>query len=329
MQRQPTRPDIPKSDDISIARTVLSKEEKALHTLANTLDETFCKVIDLMEAAQGRIVVTGMGKSGHVGAKIAATLASLGTPAQYVNAAEASHGDLGMITREDVVLALSNSGNTPELLPIINYTQLRKIPLIGLVGRAKSNLHIASEVSLVLDGLEEACPLNLAPTTSTTAMMALGDAIAVALMKRSGFSTEDFSIFHPGGQLGRKFLRVRDVMHSGETIPLVNGSELMSLALIEMTTKSFGCVGVLGNSGELVGIITDGDLRRHMEQDLLQRKAREVMTPEPLSINEDMLVAKALGLMNEQKITSLFVVTQGNIPAGIIHIHDLLREGIG
>jgi len=313
--------------DLAVARRVLEDEARGLSLLAAALDEGFVRAVDLMEKVAGRVVVSGMGKSGHVANKIAATLASTGTPAQYVNAAEASHGDLGMITKADMVLALSNSGETPELSDLVAHCEINDIPLVGLVGRAGSSLDRAADVSLVLPGIAEACPLDLAPTTSTTAMMALGDALAVALLERRGFSPEDFNALHPGGQLGRRFIRVADIMHGADALPMVDEATPMSEALLIMTAKSFGCVGVADPAGALVGIVTDGDLRRHLHGRLLELSAGQVMTREPLTIAPGTLAAAALKQMNERKITALFVVENAH-PIGILHIHDLLRAGI-
>ena len=316
-----------KLSDLDVARRVLAAEATGLAQLSAVLDEKFVLALDIMEAAGGRVVVSGIGKSGNIAQKIAATLASTGTPAQYVNAAEASHGDLGMITLQDVVLTLSFSGETPELSDLVAFTRLKGIPLIALTGRAGSSLDKAGDASIVLPQIVEACPHNLAPTTSTTAMLALGDALAVALLERKGFSPENFNALHPGGQLGRRFIKLSDIMHRGDAIPLVRDDAPMSEALLTMTTKSLGCVGVLGSDETLAGIITDGDLRRHMEGNLLERRAGEVMTKTPKTVPPDMLAAAALGMMNERKITSFFVV-EGPTPVGVIHIHDLLRAGI-
>ena len=316
-------------DDVEVARRVLEVEIDGLRALAGALDDRFAQAVELLAglAGSGRVVVTGMGKSGHVGRKIAATLASTGTPAQYVHPAEASHGDLGMITGADAVLALSNSGETHELSDIVAYTRRRRIPLIAVTLRPGSSLDRAADVSLIVPASAEACPMNLAPTTSATTMMALGDAIAVALLERFGFSPEQFNLLHPGGQLGRGFVKAADVMHTGAAMPLLPADAPMTEALIEMTRKSFGCVGLLGRDGHLEGIVTDGDLRRHMDARLLERTAREVMTPGPEAIGPDVLAAHALGLMNEREITSLFV-TEDRLPVGILHIHDCLRAGI-
>lgn len=317
----------PKSSDLDVARRVLADEAAGLAAVADMLGENFIRALDVIEAAEGRVVVSGMGKSGHVAQKIAATMASTGTPSQYVNAAEASHGDLGMITLQDVVLTLSYSGETLELSDLVAFTKIKNIPLIALTGRAGSSLDKAGDVSLVLPPIKEACPHNLAPTTSTTAMLALGDALAVALLERKGFSAENFNALHPGGQLGRRFIKISDIMHRGDAVPLVAQHISMSEALLTMTSKSLGCIGVTGQDDALVGIITDGDLRRHMEGNLLERTAGDVMTRSPKTVPPDMLAAAVLGMMNERKITAFFVVDDAR-PIGVVHIHDLLRAGI-
>jgi arabinose-5-phosphate isomerase len=317
----------PKPADVAEALKVLEIEIEGLRRLAEVLDGRFVKVLDLLAATKGRVVVTGMGKSGHIARKIAATLASTGTPALYVHPAEASHGDLGMITSQDSVIALSNSGETPELSDIVAHTRRHNIPLIAITGRPGSALERAADAALVLTDIREACPLDLAPTTSTTVMLVLGDAIAVALLKRQGFNEDKFQALHPGGQLGRRFVKVADIMHKGDELPLANEDTPMADALITMTAKSFGCVGIAGRDGKLVGIVTDGDLRRHMDSSLVARKASEVMTGKPRTIQPDALAATALRIMNERKITSLFVVEDGR-PTGILHIHDCLRAGI-
>jgi len=306
---------------------VLELEGKGLALLAAGLDGRFVAALDVLGRTFGRVVVTGMGKSGHIARKIAATLGSTGTPAQFVHPGEASHGDLGNITRDDAVLALSNSGETPELADLVAYTRLRTIPLVGITGRAGSSLDRAADVALVLPEASEACPMDLAPTTSSTVMLALGDAIAVALLERRGFSKEDFHQLHPGGQLGRRFVKVTDIMHAGDEVPLAPASMRMGDALLVMTAKSFGCVGIVDGDGRLVGIITDGDLRRNMGADLLAKDAGAVMTRQPRTVAPALLAAQALALMNERAITSLFVVADDR-PVGIVHIHDCLRAGI-
>lgn len=316
--------------DLRAAQRVLAVEAEGLTRLAETLDETFAAAIDRLAAVRGRVIVSGMGKSGHVGRKIAATLASVGTPAQFVHPAEASHGDLGMITAQDTLICLSNSGETTELADLIAHAKRFAIPLIAITSRAPSTLAEASDVLLRLPTVEEACPMGLAPTTSTTMMLALGDALAVALLERKGFTPEQFRTFHPGGRLGKNLLRVRDLMHAGETLPLISQDAMMQDALIIMTAKSFGCVGVLDGVGHLIGIVTDGDLRRHMSSDLLGHSVAEIMTAKPRSIHPDAFAAEALNIMNapDRPITSLFVV-EAHKPVGILHIHDILRAGLG
>ncbi|MCC9621151.1 KpsF/GutQ family sugar-phosphate isomerase [Thalassospira sp. MA62] len=324
-----TRTPVPASDaDLAIARRVLDIEAAALHELAQSLNGEFCDAINLIEGIKGRLVVTGMGKSGHIAKKIAATFASTGTPSFFVHPAEASHGDLGMIGKDDAVLALSNSGETPELSDIIAFTRRFNVPLIGMTRRPESSLAKQSDCPLVLPASPEACPNKQAPTTSTTAMLAFADALAVTLMERRGFSSEDFRTFHPGGKLGQRLLHVRDVMHPRENLPLIAREALMSEALVTMTSRSFGCVGVLGDQGELVGIVTDGDLRRHMADNLVAMKVGDVMTPSPKVTSEGILAVEALAIMNDRSITSLFVLDDADVPVGLVHIHDLLRSGV-
>jgi arabinose-5-phosphate isomerase len=313
--------------DLAAARRVLSLEVDALNALARALDGSFSAAVDLLARVRGRVVVSGMGKSGHVARKIAGTLASTGTPALFVHPAEASHGDLGMITPEDAALVLSNSGNTDEIRDVVGYTRRFSVPLVGMTSGAASSLAEASDVALVLPPAREACPNGLAPTTSTTLMMALGDALAVALMERKGFSPDQFQVFHPGGKLGARLLRVADLMHTGEAVPLVRPDTPMSETMIVMTAKSFGCAGVVDDSGRLAGIVTDGDLRRHMGAGLMAETAGSVMTRWPKTIEPRSLAAEALGRMNASAITCLFVVEDGR-PVGIVHIHDCLRAGV-
>lgn len=314
--------------DLASARRVLLAEAEALSTMASGLGDSFAAALDLLTVAGGgRVIVSGMGKSGHVARKISATLSSTGTPSLYVHPAEASHGDLGMITAHDAVLALSNSGETPELTDVVNYTRRFAIPLVAITGRADSALAQAADQALTLPQVGEACPMGLAPTTSSTMMLALGDALAVALLERKNFSPADFQVFHPGGQLGRRLLKVADLMHRGDELPLVPADLAMGEVLLVMTNKSFGVVGVLDDAGRLSGIITDGDLRRHLEPRLLERLAREVMTGDPKTIRPNVLAAEALRIMNARSITSLFVV-EGAQPVGILHVHDCLRAGV-
>jgi arabinose-5-phosphate isomerase len=314
--------------DLAVARRVIRAEIAGLESLAQALDGAFHAAVETCATVRGRIIVTGIGKSGHIAHKIAATLASTGTPAQFVHPVEASHGDLGMIASEDAILVLSNSGETSELADIIAYSRRFKIPLIAITGGPRSTLSGAADVVLLLPPIEEACPMGLAPTTSTTMMMTLGDALALALLERKGFSSADFHVFHPGGRLGRRLLRVRDIMHRDEEIPLAPPNARMSDAILVMTAKSFGCVGVCDADGRLVGVITDGDLRRHMGDALLGQAVDAVMNPEPKTIAPAALAADALGVMNRFAITSLFVIDNGGRPIGFLHMHDCLRAGV-
>tara|TARA_R110000787_G_scaffold9853_1_gene34046 strand:+ start:167 stop:1165 length:999 start_codon:yes stop_codon:yes gene_type:complete len=312
---------------LAAARRVIGMEVDGLRALSEMLDGSFGRALDLITAVKGRVIVTGMGKSGHIAHKIAATLASTGTPTQYVHPGEASHGDLGMITVHDAIMALSNSGETAELSDIVAFAKLKKIPLISITARAGSALAKAADVSLVIPDSPEACPMSLAPTTSTTVMLALGDAIAVSLLERRGFSPDDFRLLHPGGQLGSRLTKALEIMHAGDKMPTVRIDTPMTEAILEMTAKSFGCVGVLNPNGTFAGIITDGDLRRHMKSDILAMTASEVMTVSPKTVGRDILAAQVLGIMNDNKITSVFVVENGK-PLGIVHIHDVLRTGL-
>ena len=321
------RQDAGSEADLSSAKKVLGIEAAALDALSKSLGAPFCQALDLMAEVTGRIVVTGMGKSGHVAHKIAATLSSTGTPALFVHPAEASHGDLGMIAKGDAVFALSNSGETTELADLVAYAKRFEIPLIAVTADADSALAEAADVSLVLPQSEEACPMGLAPTTSTTVMLALGDAIAVALLERKGFSPDEFHMLHPGGKLGRRLLKVADLMHGGEELPLVGPGVSMADALIEMTARSFGCVGIADAKGKLKGVITDGDLRRHMSPELLSQNAVDIMTEGAKTIGPDMLAVEAVGFMNANNITNVFVVEDGRA-VGILHIHDCLRAGV-
>ncbi|TDT73314.1 arabinose-5-phosphate isomerase [Litoreibacter halocynthiae] len=314
---------------LKIGRRVISREAAALELLANSLNDSFANAVELMLEATGRVIICGMGKSGHVARKIAATLASTGTPAHFVHPAEASHGDLGMMAQGDVALILSNSGETPELADVIAYTRRFSIPMIGVASRAESTLIKQSDVALILPKAEEACDTGVVPTTSTTMTLALGDALAIALMEHRRFTPENFREFHPGGKLGARLSKVSDLMHSGEELPLIAMDAPMSDVLIAISQKGFGVVGVVTAEGDLAGIITDGDLRRHMKG-LLDMNAAEVMTANPKTIAPDALAEKAVANMNERKITCLFVTAAGNggAPLGILHIHDCLRAGV-
>jgi arabinose-5-phosphate isomerase len=295
--------------------------------LRGTLAAPFAAAVDLIAQSKGRLIVTGMGKSGHVGRKIAATFASTGTPAYFVHPGEASHGDLGMITRDDVIMALSWSGETVELKDLIDYSRRFKAGLIAVTADAASTLANAADVVLLLPQAREACPHNLAPTTSSLMQLALGDALAVALLESRGFTALDFRGLHPGGRLGAKLKFIRDVMHSGEAVPLVQVGASMAEAITEMTAKTFGCVAIVQADGRLAGIITDGDLRRQMSPNLLQRKVEDVMTREPKIVRPDQLVSEALELLNTMKKTQLLVV-DAEKPVGVVHFHDLLRAGV-
>jgi arabinose-5-phosphate isomerase len=319
----------PASPAVLTGRRVLGIEADALVATAAALDEGFAAVVERMAGIDGRVIVTGMGKSGHIGRKIAATFASTGTPALFVHPGEASHGDLGMITKADLVLALSNSGETPELADIIAYAKRFAIPLVAIVGRPNSSLGLAADLVLALPERPEACPLGLAPTTSTTTTLALADALAIALLEQKGFDADGFGIFHPGGKLGRKLIQVQQLMHRHEELPLVGISASTAEAILEMTAKRFGCVGMVDEDGALIGIVTDGDLRRHMAPDLLSRPALEVMTEGPRTIRPNALAAEALAVMNqpERPITVIFVV-EDRCPVGILHMHDCLRAGV-
>ncbi len=319
----------PRARAVATGRRVLAIEAEALGQLGGELGEAFADAVEAMFAARGRVIVSGMGKSGHVGRKIAATLASTGTPAQFVHPAEASHGDLGMITRDDVVLVLSNSGETRELADITAYTRRFEIPLIGVARRAGSTLLRAADIAIVLPQAPEACSVGLAPTTSTTLTLALGDALVVALMERRAFTSEHFAEFHPGGTLGARLIRVRDLMARGDKLPLVAGETPMPETLLVMSQKGYGVAGTLDGQGRLTGVITDGDLRRHMSG-LLERRASDVATPNPRTIQPDRLAQEAVRVMNERKITCLFV-TEADPPVpplGLIHMHDCLRAGV-
>jgi arabinose-5-phosphate isomerase len=295
--------------------------------MCDGLGAHFVAAVETIRNARGRVIVTGMGKSGHVGRKIAATLASTGTPAFFVHAADASHGDLGMITSDDVMLALSWSGETEELKDLINYSRRFRIALIAVTASADSTLGKAADVVLAMPESREACPHNLAPTTSSLMQLAVGDALAIALLESRGFTAIDFGVFHPRGQLGAALKFVRDIMHEGPAMPLIKRGALMSDAIVEMSAKGFGCVAVIDDGGRLAGIITDGDLRRHMRADLLALTVDAVMTPSPIIVRPDQLASEALQLLNSLKKQALIVV-ESDRPVGIVNFHDLLRAGV-
>lgn len=314
---------------LATARRVIGIEAEGLAVLAATLDGSFSAAIDLILQAKGRVIVSGMGKSGHIGRKIAATFASTGTPAQFVHPAEASHGDLGMVTEGDVALVLSNSGETPELSDIVAHTRRFNIPLIGVASREGSTLLTQADVAILLPKAAEACGTGIVPTTSTTMTLALGDAMAVALMEHRRFTPDHFRTFHPGGKLGAKLIKVADLMHADESIPLVAENTPMGDVLLEMSRKGFGVAGVTDARGRLTGIVTDGDLRRHMEG-LLSHTAAEVMTRDPRTVAPGAVAEKAVALMKDRAITCLFVVDPDGDgrAAGILNIHDCLRAGV-
>jgi len=311
---------------ISSAIATIKTEIDGLNSLLTFFDENFIRAVDLILNCRGKVVVSGMGKSGHIGGKIAATFASTGTSAFFIHPGEASHGDLGMISPNDVVILLSNSGETKELRDIIYYCKRFEVPIIGIIRRRESELTKASTVPLVLPAIPEANGVN-APTTSTTMMLAIGDALAVSLIDARGFNSEQFGTFHPGGKLGSNFLKVQDLMRLNKDIPLVEKDKKMSEVLLEMTSKHLGCTGITNNSGKLLGIITDGDLRRHIDRDFLDHSAEEIMTKDPVTTTPTTLAAEAIAIMNKKNITSLFVLDAEKI-VGILHLHDCLRAGI-
>ena len=314
--------------DIASAKRTIDREVEALRMMENQFDENRTKALDMIQETKGRIIVTGMGKSGHIARKIAATLASTGTPSFFVHPAEASHGDLGMVTNDDKIIAISNGGESRELSDILLYAKRYGIPLIAITKNPESTLGKAGDIVLKLPDDGEACPLGLAPTSSTTATLVLGDVLAIALMERKGFTKTDYKQRHPGGKLGAILQKVSDLMHKGDDMPIVNEDTPMQEALLVMTSKMLGCVGIIDNSGKLVGIITDGDLRRWLTSDVLNKKVSEVMTKNPKVVSPDILAAEALNIMNNtgRGITQLFAVQDGK-PVGIIHIHDCLRIG--
>ena len=313
-----------KSQIIKEAKKVLKIEMESIKTLNSSFDDSFFNIVKTMFNTSGRIIVTGMGKSGHIANKISATLSSTGTPSHFVHPTEASHGDLGSIAENDCILVFSNSGQSNELNDIINYAKRFGIPLLSISSNKKGLLAKKSNFSIVFKKPTEACPLNLAPTSSTTMSLIIGDAIAITLLKMRGFKKSHFSNFHPGGNLGKDLVKLSEIMHGKSELPLVNENELMSEALILITKKSFGCVGVINNKKNLVGVITDGDLRRNMNSDIINKKAKLVMTRKPYTVSQNTLVGEALNIMNTKKITSLFIC-KNEKPIGIVHIHDLLR----
>ena len=309
---------------INRAKKTLSTEIKEIQNLSKIFNDNFYSAVILLSKVKGRVIITGIGKSAHIGNKIAATLTSTGTPSYFIHATEASHGDLGGIKKNDCVLAISNSGETSELNNIINYSKRFDIPLISISSNAKSLLNKSSTIGIVYKKPIEACPLNLAPTSSTTISLVIGDCLAMALLELKGFNSNQFKNIHPGGNLGKDLKKISDIMHTGKSLPLAKELDKMTKTLITMTKKSFGCVGVISKEQKLVGIITDGDLRKKMNNKLFNLTASEIMTKKPTTGDKNMLVGEVLNIMNIKKITNLFICEK-NKPIGIIHIHDLLR----
>lgn len=315
--------------DLAAASRVFDYAVEAIEQLRSVLNGEFVSAVGAMFATKGRVIVSGMGKSGHIGRKIAATLASTGTPAHFVHPAEASHGDMGEVTPHDVLLMLSWGGETAELFDLITYAKRFRIPLIGMASNPDSTLIRASDIKLTLPKVREACPMGMAPTTSTTLMMVVGDALAVALMERRGFSPDQYRNFHPGGSLGRALVRVSDLMHSAD-MPLVAPDVSVQQALLKMAAGRMGCVGVVDPAGDLIGIVTDGDIRRNLVRDLVDRSAGEIMTKNPRVVHPEQLAAEALAFMNELKITQVLVLPSDGSrkPLGMLHIHDCLQAGV-
>ena len=315
------------NNDIINAINTINCEIEAIEELKNLLDENLSKALDMIEEAKGRIILTGMGKSGHIAKKIAASLASTGTPSFFMHPAEASHGDLGMVTEDDVIIAISNSGESRELIDVLNYSKRFGIKLIAITKNPDSSLGKAGDIVLRLPLSKEACPLGLAPTSSTTATLVLGDVITVGMIERKGFSKAQFNQRHPGGKLGSILQKVKDLMHKGSEMPLLNQNALMSDLIIEMSSKRLGYVGLVDDEGNLSGIFTDGDLSRYINSDLKTTKALDIMTKNPITANPEMFASEAIKIMNEKKITNMFVL-EGKKPIGTIHIHDILKNKV-
>ena len=315
------------NNDILNAINTINCEIEAIEELKNLLDENLSKALDLIENAKGRTILTGMGKSGHIAKKIAASLASTGTPSFFMHPAEASHGDLGMVTEDDVVIAISNSGESRELIDILNYSKRFGIKLIAITKNPDSSLGKAGDIVLKLPTSKEACPLGLAPTSSTTATLVLGDVITVGMIERKGFSKAQFNQRHPGGKLGSILQKVKDLMHKGDAMPILEENSTMNELILEMSSKRLGCVGLINKIGELTGIFTDGDLRRYINSDIKNTKAIDVMTKNPICANPEMFATEAIKIMNDKKITNMFVIDNKK-PIGTIHIHDLLQNKV-
>ena len=311
--------------EIKTGRQVIDIEIKALNLLKNYISKDFVKVVNLLLKNKGKIIVSGIGKSGHIASKIASTLSSVGSPSFYIHPSEANHGDLGMLENKDVVILISNSGETSELINLILYCKKLGVPIISITSEPNSTLSRESNLNLLIPKNIEACPLELAPTSSTTCTLALGDALAVTLLKKKKFTESDFRELHPGGKLGQMLSEVKDVMKINLDIPLIVESKKMSYAILEMTSKGEGCVGVVSKKNQLIGIITDGDIRRNMNPELLDKNVKEVMTRKPKTLSPNTLISKALKIMNEESITNIFITKQKK-PIGIIHMHDILKK---
>ena len=311
--------------EIKTGRQVIDIEIKALNLLKNFISKDFVKVVNLLLKNKGKIIVSGIGKSGHIASKIASTLSSVGSPSFYIHPSEANHGDLGMLEKKDVVILISNSGETSELINLILYCKKLGVPIISITSELNSTLSRESNLNLLIPKNIEACPLELAPTSSTTCTLALGDALAVTLLKKKKFTESDFRELHPGGKLGQMLSEVKDVMKINLDIPLIVESKKMSYAILEMTSKGEGCVGVVSKKNELIGIITDGDIRRNMNPKLLDKNVKEIMTRKPKTLSPNTLISKALKIMNEESITNIFITRQKK-PIGIIHMHDILKN---
>lgn len=313
--------------DVINAIHTIDTEINALNELKTLLDDSLTKALDLIEQTKGRVIVTGMGKSGHIGKKIAASLASTGTPSFFMHPAEASHGDLGMVTNDDIIIAISNSGESRELIDILNYSKRFGIKLISITKNPDSSLGKAGDIVLRLPLSKEACPLGLAPTSSTTATLVLGDILTVAMIERRGFSKTQFNQRHPGGKLGSILQKVKDIMHTGDEMPILKTNATINEIILEMTSKRLGCVGFVNENGDFCGMFTDGDLRRCINKDLKNAKAIDIMTKNPITATKEMFASEAIKILNEKKITNLFVV-EDNKAIGVIHIHDLLKSGV-
>jgi len=317
-----------KSKETALLRSNIRKQKLALTQLEKSVDTTIIKAVNLLYKNNGRIIITGIGKSGYIGLKLSATLSSTGSPSQYINCAEANHGDLGAIQRNDILLALSKSGETKEMFPIISFAKKNKIKLISITAKKNSFLAKNSDIICLIPDIPESCPLNLAPTTSTTMMLVLGDAIALELMNKRNFKPENFKKFHPGGMLGKSLLLVKDIMHTKDRLPLTKNNNTMREALLKMTSYGFGCVGIINNKNILIGIVTDGDLRRNISKNFLDLPIEKIMTKKPITVDSKMNIKDAVNIMNNNKITAVFVVKNNSkVPEGILHIHDCIKIG--